>query len=339
MDWVDASSVPNHESYAGTTGRALSIEAIQIILVDKSKEEVESAKQWYIDSWIENLSVLTSSNCYITSSDELNEIVESGKIRINNATTIEEVENVGEDVFNKMYAVESDFPLLDEYTYVIPHLSNIGWERNECGFVSYYPYEESSVAGTTGKATPMEALKIVNFTKDIKINYNAHVKNIGWTSWATADDDDGNTGLTKNYVGTTGRALPIEALKISTEGLEKYGVELQYRAHVSNIGWMNWVTASSSTDLTNNYAGTTGRALPIEAVQMKFVSTELGKARIAAAKELNQYVDKTQYVENSETLKLAIKTGVFQIRDANTETEVTSALQEAKGAIDKIEVK
>lgn len=52
-------------------------------------------------------------------------------------------------------------------------------------------------------------------------------------------------------------------MKLTGELAEHY--DIVYRAHVSNIGWMPWVRNGES-------AGTTGRGLPIEAVEMRLES-------------------------------------------------------------------
>lgn len=51
-------------------------------------------------------------------------------------------------------------------------------------------------------------------------------------------------------------------IKLTGELAEHY--DIYYRAHVSNIGWQNWVK-------NDEIAGTTGKSLPIEAVQIKLV--------------------------------------------------------------------
>ena len=62
-------------------------------------------------------------------------------------------------------------------------------------------------------------------------------------------------------VGTTGRNLAVEALTISKPYLG-YSGGIVYRAHVQNIGWQKWV-------LNGKVAGTTGKSLSIEAVEIK----------------------------------------------------------------------
>lgn len=83
-----------------------------------------------------------------------------------------------------------------------------------------------------------------------KVTYTAHTQDIGWMKEETV----GNS-----YVGTTGQARRMEALKINVQAPE--GVTFEYRAHVEDIGWMDWVT-------TGNEAGTTGQAKRMEALEL-----------------------------------------------------------------------
>jgi len=72
-----------------------------------------------------------------------------------------------------------------------------------------------------------------------------HVQNLGWMPTSTT------------IIGTTGKSLRMEALKIK-------GWPITYRAHVQNIGWMPWVVVGY-----DEFAGTTGRSLRMEAVQAR----------------------------------------------------------------------
>lgn len=76
------------------------------------------------------------------------------------------------------------------------------------------------------------------------VSYAAHVSSVGWQ----APVSDGATA------GTTGQALQMEALKITTSGAT-------VSAHVSGIGWMA-PTASPGM------SGTTGKGLRMEAVKV-----------------------------------------------------------------------
>ena len=126
------------------------------------------------------------------------------------------------------------------------HVQNKGW----LSVVS-----NDAVAGTTGNALRMEALKItLNKNGKSMINYRTHVSNIGWQGWKTSGQ----------IAGTTGRALAIEAVQIKLTGGYEKNYDIYYRVHVKNIGWMNWVKNGAT-------AGTTGRALRAEAIQIRIV--------------------------------------------------------------------
>jgi hypothetical protein len=79
------------------------------------------------------------------------------------------------------------------------------------------------------------------------VTYAAHVQRIGWQ----APVDDGATA------GTTGRALRVEALRLSPSG----GATLAWRGHVQKQGWQSWRD-------TPAMIGTTGKGLRLEAFQI-----------------------------------------------------------------------
>ncbi|GAA4396831.1 hypothetical protein GCM10023168_01150 [Fodinibacter luteus] len=76
----------------------------------------------------------------------------------------------------------------------------------------------------------------------------AHVATIGWMPAVT----DGATA------GTTGRALDLQALRVTTT---VPGTGIRYRAHVATVGWQPWRTSPDTI-------GTTGRSLRLEALQI-----------------------------------------------------------------------
>lgn len=139
------------------------------------------------------------------------------------------------------------------------HSDKIGWmdwARN------------GEMAGTTGFAYGMQAIEIRIIPKQIgapgstgraylvkpSVSYRAHVSKLGW-------QDIVGSGT---VAGTTGRKLPMEALEISTSGVENLGI--QYRTHVSKLGWQDYV----SNGMT---AGTTGQKLAIEAVEIQLTGS------------------------------------------------------------------
>ena len=81
------------------------------------------------------------------------------------------------------------------------------------------------------------------------VSYEAHVQNIGWQP-AVFDGA---------IAGTTGRSLNLESLDVNLGSGAGSG-DIEVRAHVSQIGWQGWTTGR---------AGTVGRNLPIEALQIR----------------------------------------------------------------------
>ena len=91
-----------------------------------------------------------------------------------------------------------------------------------------------------------------------RLQYTAHVRNKGWMKVGNVKPTDEKA----TTIGTTGEALPMEAIVVSLNdvNLKKNGI--QYRAHVRNIGWQEWTNSGY-------VAGTTGKALSIENLQFK----------------------------------------------------------------------
>ncbi|MBB3280016.1 hypothetical protein [Slackia isoflavoniconvertens] len=128
------------------------------------------------------------------------------------------------------------------------HVSEEGWLPSA---------KTGSIAGTTGKAEALEALKVEvqNAPYDGGIEYRSHVSGLGWeSSWAK----DGSVS------GTTGQARSIEALQMRLYGdmADKY--DLYYRVHCQNYGWLDWAK-------NGEVAGTTGYALRAESFEVRLV--------------------------------------------------------------------
>lgn len=89
-----------------------------------------------------------------------------------------------------------------------------------------------------GLLVPSQAMAQV-----MAVTGQAHVQNIGWMP------------STSGVIGTTGRSLRLEAVKLSGP--------LTVQAHVQDIGWQQPINMQSG-----NYSGTVGRALRLEAVKI-----------------------------------------------------------------------
>ena len=132
------------------------------------------------------------------------------------------------------------------------HVQDIGWMN---------AVQAPAQAGTTGRALRMEALEIDvrGLPAGSTFAGRWHVQNVGWQG-ANADGTgyrDPVNGILD--VGTTGQGLRLEAVQFNAS---VPGYTLWYRVHVANIGWMDWVSSGT-------VAGTTGKSLAIEAIQFE----------------------------------------------------------------------
>ena len=122
------------------------------------------------------------------------------------------------------------------------HVQDIGWMKY---------VENGALAGTSGRSKRLEAMHIKLNGVSGGITYRAHVENLGWQSWQ-------NNGA---MAGTTGKILRVEAMQIKLTGAAANSYDVWYRAHVENLGWQGWVKNGQT-------AGTSGKSLRLEAYQV-----------------------------------------------------------------------
>ena len=82
------------------------------------------------------------------------------------------------------------------------------------------------------------------------LTYGTHIRNIGWLP-EVADGE---------LSGTTGRVLPVEALRLNLNTSLQGAIE--YTSYVEQTGWQNWVTQG-------NISGTVGQAKQIEGIKLR----------------------------------------------------------------------
>ncbi len=138
------------------------------------------------------------------------------------------------------------------------HAANFGWmkwaKNGESAGTEGYGYNLEAVQiklVKKGSSAPSESGANVNYAfskAPIRINYQAHVQDIGWQ----ATVNNGGTA------GTTGKSKRIEALNVSLSNSD-YAGGVQIRAHVQDIGWQGWSTSG----------GTTGKGKRVEAIQVR----------------------------------------------------------------------
>lgn len=88
------------------------------------------------------------------------------------------------------------------------------------------------------------------------LEYQAHVQNLGWMKPVTSGQ----------LVGTAGKALRMEGLKVNVANFSEDQLAVTYRAHVAHSGWLDWVK-------DGQLAGTAGQARRMEAIQLKLTGS------------------------------------------------------------------
>lgn len=86
------------------------------------------------------------------------------------------------------------------------------------------------------------------------VQIQAHVEDIGWFPYVSDGD----------IVGTTGRDLAIQAVRIKLEGDVAEQYDVYYRVHVADFGWLGWAKNDEA-------AGTTGISLQAEAIEVRLI--------------------------------------------------------------------
>ena len=127
------------------------------------------------------------------------------------------------------------------------HVQNIGWQA----WVA-----NGATAGTTGRSLRVEAVcfKITNPDYSGSVEYRAYVQGVGWQAWK----EDGATA------GTTGQSRQLEAIQIRLSGELSTKYDVYYRAHVAYQGWLGWAKDVQT-------AGTVGLSCRLEALQVMLV--------------------------------------------------------------------
>ena len=124
------------------------------------------------------------------------------------------------------------------------HQQSVGWLA---------PVGDGQVAGVTGHAKRIEAIKIDCKMKGVKIHAKGHIQGIGWKDCGIITSD--------TVIGTTGQERRLEAISLEAEGLPS-GMNIYVRYHIESEGWSDWIKGGT-------VAGTVGLAKRMEAIQIK----------------------------------------------------------------------
>lgn len=132
---------------------------------------------------------------------------------------------------------------------------------------------DGQISGSTGNNRPLEAVKmeLTGSEKDnYDIYYRVHVSDYGWLDWIKNGEVAGTIGYGKKIEGIQIKILEKTSEYIPETGtnadkIKPFGVE--YQAHVSDIGWQQYVSDGMT-------AGTTGKAKQMEALRIQIVNKE-----------------------------------------------------------------
>ena len=258
---------------AGTTGKSLQLEALQIKLKSGSTNMIEYRAHVKNKGW---LSWVTSGETAGRTGESRR--MEAIQIKLKNsyakkydvyyrvhvayagwlgwAKNGERAGSVGyglaiEAIEIKLVKKGSKFSVVGASELSMPkltyqaHVQNKGWMKST---------SEGNTAGTVNQSLRLEAFKIN--LKDLNgkngILYQAHVAGIGWESgWRK----------TGEIAGTVGKSRAVEAVKIKLRGSLADCLDVYYRVQVQNYGWLGWAKNGA-------IAGTTNGSIRAEAIQI-----------------------------------------------------------------------
>lgn len=224
-----------NSSFAGTSGKAKSIQAVEFKLDGEIAQKYDIFYRAHVSNigwldWTKNgESAAGSVGCSIPIEAVEVAIVSKGS---------SDAPSLGAT------------PLLDSSLF-----PSINCESRSSGW-GWGSTTEGNVAGTTGQSRALVGMGL-SVTGDSAItggiSYLCHFANAGWTSWRG------------NGTRSTSSGNAIQAMRIELTGnLSKY-FDVYYRTHVSGYGWMGWAKNGAPS-------GTTGLNMNVEAYQIKVVA-------------------------------------------------------------------
>lgn len=177
------------------------------------------------------------------------------------------------------------------------HTQDIGWMKQVSSS------DSQKFAGTRGESRRLEALEIELVNLDeVTLSFDVHVQNIG----------DMKGLSTTDVIGTTGKALRLEAITVYADGLKNTDYVLQYQCHIQNEGDSGWKNAGEE-------CGSRGKSQRLEGIEFKLVSkTELAleDAKIQAIAKLKEDYKASDYTLNAKAYETAMKNAENEINDA-----------------------
>ena len=119
--------------------------------------------------------------------------------------------------------------------------------------------DEVSFENQTSLSAQSEQILSAAQTNPPSLSALVHVQNVGDRSFANVNQSTtiGTIGQSKRLEGIT---LTLSAIPVGLSGT------LQYRTHVQNQGWQGWTNSGA-------FSGTKGKALRVEAIQIKLTGS------------------------------------------------------------------
>lgn len=211
MNWVTSeatgegtASMVNRGLYAGTTGQGKRLEAVEIELTGKLKQEYDILYRVHVQGygWMN-----WSKNGMAAGTIGQGRRLEAIEIKL-----VKKARNV---MANISYNV---------------HAQSYGW----MDVINVKPGQTAdyTIAGTTGQSKRLEAISIALNTSGVSgdITYSTHVQSHGWM-----DAVSGGT-----ISGTSGQSKRMEAIKINLTGDISAYYDIYYRVHCQTEGWLDW---------------------------------------------------------------------------------------------------
>lgn len=126
---------------------------------------------------------------------------------------------------------------------------------------------DGSVAGTTGEAKQMEAVKvrISNGNCEGSIEYRTHVQNKGWLDWAKNGEVEGTDGYGYQMEALEIRLVNKEMGAPGKTDMPMKQRMIEYQTHVEESGDGDWI-------YDGNLSGSVGKAKRLEGIRINILS-------------------------------------------------------------------
>lgn len=217
---------------SGTTGKGLRIESLRIALTGELKNHFDV---WY-RSHIQNIGWQEwTKNGYPTGSVGAGFGMESLEIHITPKKSRPPfiTSSNKPSFFNPKNQKINDIDI--QYS---THQSNVGWVQD--GYLD-------GVAGTTGQARSLEAIKLDTINSIVTENISIYCYALTGKSPAWIEAKSIN-----EVCGTTGQSNPLRNIKLALTGADSDKYDIYYRVHVAYKGWLDWKKNSELAADENN---------------------------------------------------------------------------------------